>query len=149
MRVLTLAAVFGVLAAAGLTAAPVPKQKEKTAEEKLLGKWKLVKSDLDLPVGFDFVIEYKAKGEMSFTRTLADGTTDVAPGKYKLDGADKLEWSVTENGTKRGETSKIKVLEENKLVLEDPDGIKEVFERVVEKKKDDKKEEPKKEPKKD
>jgi hypothetical protein len=68
MRVLILTAVFGGLLAAGSNAAPVPKVKDKTTEEKLAGKWKLVKTDGVLSDDFDFYIEYKAKGAMVFTR---------------------------------------------------------------------------------
>ena len=150
MRALTLTAVCGVLLAGGLTAAPVPKAKEKTTEEKIAGKWKLVKTDGTLSTEFDFVIEYKPKGVMTFTRTPQkgkEGKEFVSEGKYKAD-ADKIEWTVTEGGSDRGETSKIKTLTEDKLVLEDPDGLKEEFEKVVEKK-EPKKDEPKKDEKKD
>jgi uncharacterized protein (TIGR03066 family) len=139
MRALILTAACGALLASGLTAAPVPKAKEKTTEEKLAGKWKLVKSDMGLPAGFDFVIEYKPKGALSFTRTPQKGAASVSDGKYKVIGDDKIEWTVNEGGNERGETSKIKVLTEDKLVIEDPDGVKEEFERVVEKKEPEKK----------
>ena len=146
MRALTLTAVCGVLLAGGLTAAPVPKVKEKTTGEKLAGKWKLVKTDGTLSTEFDFVIEYKPKGAMTFTRTpVKEGTASVSDGKYKVDG-DKVEWTVNEGGNERGETSKIKMLTEDKLVLEDPDGLKEEFQRVAEKK-EPKKDEPKKDEK--
>ena len=134
MRALTLTTVCGVLLAGGLTAAPVPKAREKTTEEKLAGKWKLVKTDAQVTPEYEFVIEYKPKGVMAFVRTPTDGTeASVSPGKYKV-GTDTVEWTVNESGTERGETSKIKMLTEDKLVVEDPDGLKEWFERVVEKK---------------
>lgn len=137
MRALILAVVGGVLVASGLTAAPVPKAKEKTTEEKLAGKWKLVKTDAKLPTEYTFVIEYKAKGEMSFIRTPEEGKPFVSDGKYKVIGDDKIEWTINEGGNERGETSKIKTLTDTKLVLEDPDGIKEEFEKVVPEKKKD------------
>jgi uncharacterized protein (TIGR03066 family) len=138
MRMPILTAVCGVLLVGGLNAAPVPKEKEKTTEEKLLGKWKLVKTDTVLPDEFEFVIEYKPKGAMSFIRTPKEGKVSVSEGKYKVDG-EKIEWTVKEGGEDRGETSKIKKLTDDRLILEDPEGIKEEFERVA----------PKKEPKKD
>jgi uncharacterized protein (TIGR03066 family) len=148
MRTLTLTALFGVVLAAGLTAAPVPKVKDKTTEEKLAGKWKLVKTDATLPTQYEFVMEYKPKGVLAFIRTPGNGGDPVvSEGKYKVDGGDKVEWTVNEGGNERGETSKIKTLTDDKLVIEDPDGIKEEFERVVEKK-DPKKDEPKKDEKK-
>ena len=145
MRALILTAACGALLGTGLTAAPVPKAKEKTTEEKLAGKWKLVKTDAALPTEFEFVVEYKPKGELAFVRTplKGGGTASVAEGKYKVVDGDKVEWSVAEGGAARGETSKIKVLTADKLVVEDPDGIKEEFERVVEKK-EPKKDDPKK-----
>jgi uncharacterized protein (TIGR03066 family) len=139
-------AVCGVLLASGLNAAPVPKDKEKTTQEKLLGKWKLVKSDQPLPADLDFFIEYKPKGALVFIRVPKEGKESVSEGKYKLDGDTKLEWTVNEGGMERGETSKIKTLTEDKLVLEDPDGIKEEFEKVVDKK-EPKKDKPKKDDK--
>jgi uncharacterized protein (TIGR03066 family) len=144
MRALILTAVTGVFLASGLSAAPVPKVKEKTTEEKLAGKWKLVKTDGTLPEGFEFVIDYKPKGVMEFIRTPKEGKATVSEGKYKVLEGDKIEWTVNEFGNERGETSKIKTLTDTKLVLEDPDGIKEEFEKVV-----DKKEEKKDEKKKD
>ncbi len=145
MRTSILAAVCGVLLVSGLNAAPVPKAKDKTTEEKLIGKWKLVKTDTSLPEGFDFVIEYKAKGAMAFIRTPneKDAKPVVSEGKYKVVDGDKIEWTVTEGGDERGETSKIKKLTDDRLILEDPEGVKEEFEKVVEKK-EPKKEAPKK-----
>ena len=139
-----LTVVCGVLLMGGLNAAPVPKTKEKTTEEKLAGKWKLVKTDATLP-NYEFVIEYKPKGELAFIRTPKEGKASVSEGKYKVDG-EKIEWTVKEGGEDRGETSKIKKLTDDRLILEDPDGLKEEFERVVEKKEKEK-ENPKKDDK--
>jgi uncharacterized protein (TIGR03066 family) len=147
MRASILTAVCGALLVSGLSAAPVPKDnpkdKEKTTEQKLIGKWKLVKSDQPLPADLDFFIEYKPKGALVFIRVPKDGEQASSEGKYKLDGDTKLEWTVNEGGTERGETSKIKTLTADKLILEDPDGIKEEFEKVAEKK-EPKKDKPKK-----
>ncbi len=139
MRTLILSAAFGVLLAGGLTAAPVPKMKEKTTEEKLVGKWKLVKSDNKLPP-YEFVIDFKGKGELAFIRNPPKGGPGgvvVSEGKYTVLADEKVDWKVNEFGKERGETAKIKMLTADKLVLEDPAGIKEEFERVVEKPKDD------------
>ena len=118
-------------------------EKVKVSEEALAGKWKLVKTGGALPDDHEFVIEYKAKGVMKFIRTPKDGgEAAVSDGKYKVAG-ETIEWTVDEGGNERGETSKVKKLTADKLVLEDPEGIKEEFEKVVGKKKDDKKEEKK------
>jgi uncharacterized protein (TIGR03066 family) len=150
MRAPILAAVCGVFLLGVLNAAPIPKVKEKTTEEKLAGKWKLVKTDGTFSTEYEFFIEFKAKGEMAFVRVPKDKDAEmsVSDGKYKVTAADKVEWTVNEFGNERGETSKIKVLTDDKLVIEDPDGIKEEFERVVEKKKPEKEKE-KENPKKD
>ncbi|QJW99595.1 hypothetical protein [Frigoriglobus tundricola] len=145
MRMPILTAVCGVLLAGGLNAAPVPKAKDKTTEEKLIGKWKLVKTDTNLPEGAEFVIEYKPKGALAFiiTPKEKDGKPTVHEGKYKVVGDEKIEWTINEDGNERGETSKIKKLTDERLLLEDPEGIKEEFEKVVEKK-EPQKEAPKK-----
>src|SRR5207237_960364 len=110
-------------------------------EEKLVGKWKLVKTDNKLPAAYEFVIDFKGKGELAFIRTpaKAGGKPTVSEGKYTVLGDDKLDWKVTDNGVERGETAKIKLLNADKLIIEDPAGIKEEFERVVEKKPEPKK----------
>ena len=106
-------------------------EKVKVSEEALAGKWKLVKTGGTLPDDHEFVIEYKAKGVMKFIRTPKDGgEAAVADGKYKV-VKDTIEWTVDEGGNERGETSKVKKLTADKLVLEDPEGIKEEFEKVV------------------
>ena len=145
MRMPILVAMCGVLLTGGLNAAPVPKAKDKTTEEKLIGKWKLVKTDTNLPEDFDFVIDYKAKGAMSFIQTPKekDSKPIVYEGKYKILEGDKIEWTINEGGNERGETSKIKKLTDDRLILEDPEGIKEEFEKVTDKK-EPKKEAPKK-----
>ena len=145
MRTLTLTAVCVAVLAGGGFAAPVPKMKEKTTAQKLIGKWRLVKTDANFPNTYEFVIDFKPKGEMAFVRTPANGggKPSVAEGKYTVIGDEKIDWKVNESGNERGEVSKIKLLDEKKLVIEDPDGIKEEFERVVEKPKDDPKKEEK------
>lgn len=143
MRVLLLAAACGGLLASGLSAAPIPKMKEKTTNDKLIGKWKLVKSDVMVSTTYEFYIHFKPNGEMAFLRVPLEegGPNSVSDGKYKVTKVDEVAWTVNENGNERGETSKLKTLTDNKLIIEDPDGIKEEFEKVVEKeaKKDEKK----------
>lgn len=141
MRTLTFAALAVAVMAGGSLAAPIPKMKERTTEQKLIGKWKLVKTDGTLPATYEFVIEFKPKGELAFIRTPMNGNgkPSVAEGKYKLIGDDKVDWKVNENGNERGEVGKIKLLNQDKFIMEDPAGIQEHFERVVEKPKEPKK----------
>jgi uncharacterized protein (TIGR03066 family) len=149
---------LAVLAACGLavTAAPVPKDDKKddkkSLEDKLIGKWKMVKASGEA-VEFDFFIVYKKGGEMEFHRGSGD-EAEVSKGKFKTIDPDKdnklgtIDWTVNEGGNERGEVSKINELTEDKLTFTDPEGVKEEFERVKEKKKEEKKED-KKEDKKD
>jgi uncharacterized protein (TIGR03066 family) len=161
MRFALPAVLAGLFAVATFAAAPLladdkkdEKKEEKKddkkaeTEKKLLGKWKLVKSDMG-DVSANFHIVYKAKGEMEFHPGVdEDDKPLVFKGTYKVTAADKMEWEIDEGGNKRGEESIIKKLDDKTLIIEDPAGIKEEFEKVVEKKKDEKKED-KKEDKKD
>ena len=85
----------------------------------------------------------KKGGEMAFTRTFEDKDTParVSKGKFKAgepDDKNKLgtiDWTVSEGDAERGELSKIVKLTDTDLVIEDPEGLKETFERVKEEKK--------------
>jgi uncharacterized protein (TIGR03066 family) len=148
-----------ILALAALTVngAPIPKDKEKKVEEKLLGEWKLVKTDAPTKPEYTFTIHFKKDGVLEFHRQLPDQEANVSKGKYKTAEPDDknkkgtIDWTIGEGDVARGELSKIITLTEDELVFEDPDGLKESFVRVKPKKKDEpKKDEPKKdEPKKD
>ncbi|MEO2090643.1 MAG: hypothetical protein ABGY75_14255 [Gemmataceae bacterium] len=146
---LTLPGVLAALFAAALFAAPAvaddkkddkKADKVKETEKKLLGKWKLVKSDMgDVGDESKFFIVYKEKGEMEFVREAGEEKPMVFKGKYKVTDADKVDWTVEEFGQERGEVSTVKELSDKKLIIEDPQGVKEEFEKVVEKKKEEKK----------
>ncbi len=139
--ILTLAAValFGF----GASAAPIPKENIKTLPEKLLGEWRLVKSDAGVKMDYEFTIHFKKDGALEFHRQIPDQETFVSKGTYKTaEKADKfpdgsIDWKIGEGDNARGEISKILKLNDDELVFEDPDGLKESFVRVkVEKKKD-------------
>lgn len=142
-----LPAVLAGLFALAATAAPVQKDKDadkvKDTEKKLLGKWKMVKSDMGVDEDSKFFIVYKEKGEMEFVREAEGEKPMTFKGTYKVTAEDKVEWEIDEFGNKRGEVSTVKELSDKKLIIEDPEGVKEEFEKVAEKKKDDKKEEKK------
>jgi uncharacterized protein (TIGR03066 family) len=158
MRFTLPAVLAGLFAAASLAAAPLTpddkkdeKKDDKKAatEKKLLGKWKLVKTDQgEVSDEFKFFIVYKEKGELEFVREIEGEKPIVSKGKYKVTAEDKVDWTVDEGGQERGEVSTVKKLDDKTLLIEDPEGVKEEFEKVTEKKKDDKKEE-KKDDKKD
>lgn len=138
-----IAIVAGAVVGLNAVAAPIPKdEKAKTVEEKIVGTWKLVKSDAPLTDGVTFEITYKKGGEMEFTRTFEDKDTpkQVTKGKFKTSEPDDknklgtIDWTVKEGDEDRGELSKILELTDDKIVLEDPEGLKETFERVKPKK---------------
>ena len=144
------------LAALTATGAPIPKE-EKKVSEKLLGEWKLVKTDAPVKPEYTFTIHFKKDGALEFHRKLPDqDEANISKGKYKTaepDAKNKLgtiDWTIGEGDDARGELSKIITLTDDELVFEDPDGLKESFVRVKPKKDEPKKDDPKKdEPKKD
>lgn len=133
---LVLTAVFGLSA----LAAPVPKAKAKTVEEKVLGKWKLVASQGEPVKTPYFYIVYKKDGELEFRREYAGREPSVSPGKYKTaepDAENKfgtIDWTVNEGGSERGELSRITELSDDILEFKDPDGLVERFERMKDEK---------------
>jgi hypothetical protein len=128
--------VFGLTA----PAAPVPKAKAKTVEDKILGKWKLVASQGEAVPNSNFYVVYKKGGEMEFRREYAGAAPSVSPGKYKTaEPTDEhkfgtIDWTVNEGGQERGELSRITELGDDVLEFKDPDGVVERFERVKEEK---------------
>ncbi len=144
---LVLLAAVGLAALSG-AAAPVPKAKAKTVEDKVLGKWKMVASRGEAVPTPYFHIVFKKDGELEFRREYAGREPSVSPGKYKTaepDAENKfgtIDWTVNEGGRERGELSRITELSDDILEFKDPDGVVERFERVKEEK-DGKKEEKK------
>lgn len=134
---------LGVLALFGFgaTGAPVPKENKKTLPEKLLGEWRLVKSDVGVKMEYEFTIHFKKDGVLEFHRQIPDREAFVSKGTYKTaEKAEKfpdgsIDWKM-DNGL--GEVSKILKLNDDELVFEDPDGLKESFVRVKAEKKKDK-----------
>jgi hypothetical protein len=142
MRPLVIALVgVGALA----VAAPVPKDKRKTVEDRIAGTWKMVRdSDGERPEGYTFTITFRKGGEMDFTRAYPGDRIPprVSPGTFKAgepDGKHKLgsiDWKLSEaGGVERGEVSKVIELTDDVLEFEDPQGKRERFERVKEEKK--------------
>ena len=136
--------VIGLTCLAPVVAAPVPKEKKKTVEDKIVGTWKLVKTENGTATGYTFTITFKAGGEMSFTRSYPgnDIPPRVSPGKFKAGEPNEMykfgsiDWKVKEGNVERGEVSKILKLTDTEMEFEDPQGLKESFERVKEEKKD-------------
>ncbi len=141
MRICIALLTAGCLAGAAAADDSKDKDKEKTTAEKLVGKWKLVKSSQGTPEDVTFVVEFGKKGEMILRVEPKDKDAEpvVLKGTYKLD-KDKIDYKM-DNGTggQKQEVLKIKTITEDELVVTDPDDIQEDFKRVKEEKKDDKK----------
>jgi uncharacterized protein (TIGR03066 family) len=125
-------------------AEPIKKPKEQTAEEKVIGKWNLVKSN-GTEVS-DTKIEFTKDGKVTITLGTGDDKI-ILDGKYKIT-KEGIDYEIDHELHKKKEVLKILKLDENSMSTEDPDGIKEEFERISEKKKDDEKKGEKKDDKK-
>jgi uncharacterized protein (TIGR03066 family) len=121
-----------------LVAAPVPKAKAPTLEQKLLGKWKMVASRGQAVPNSTFHFVMQKDGELEF-RYEGRGNGTVYKGSYKVGEATDenklgtIEWRINQNGSERGETSRITELSDDILEFKDPEGVVERFERVKEK----------------
>jgi uncharacterized protein (TIGR03066 family) len=119
-------------------AAPVPKVKAKTTEQKLLGKWRMVKSDTDTgqPRGYQFYVIFKEKGELEL-RYEYEG--DVKPrsyfGTYKVIDDTKIDYTVNQNGRTKTEVLDVTKLTDAEVAWTDPDKLKEELEKVKEEEK--------------
>ncbi len=121
-------------------AAPVPKVK-KTTEEKLIGKWRMVKSDSDTdqPKGYEFYVVFKEKGEIELRREYGeDAKPTVWSGTFKVLEGDKIDYSVTINNRVKTEILTIDKLTDTEVAWTDPDKLKETLERAKDEKKEDK-----------
>lgn len=137
-----LPAVMVLLLAAPLVAAPVPKVKAKTLEEKLLGKWKLVAAKGQPTPNSTFHVVYLKDGELEFRYESPKAVGTVYKGKYKVgEPTDEnklgtIDWTIKQGTTERGEVSRITELTDDVLEFKDPEGLVERFERVKEDKKE-------------
>lgn len=136
------AAAFLLLIAVPLLAAPVPKVKEKTLEDKLLGKWKLVASQGKPNPNSNFHVAYLKDGELEFRYEYGEKEKAIVyKGNYKVgqptneDKLGTIDWTINQGATERGEVSRITELSDDVLEFKDPDGLVERFERVKEEKK--------------
>lgn len=124
---------FATLLAASLTCgslagAPIPA--DRAMAIKVIGTWKLVRSSKGSEQQVRLEVEFTASGKMLIRQAARNGAPMVlAEGKYKVkDGS--IPYTVSTNGVERGETLTIKKLTATELIVEDPDGIREEFERV-------------------
>ena len=115
-----------------LAAAPVPK--ERAEAERVVGVWKLVKSS-NQPGGLTVSLEMElTQTGRVILRQAVNGQVAVYEGEYKII-KDQLPYSISHpGGVRKSETLTIKKLTATELVVVDPDGIQEDFERVPKKK---------------
>lgn len=109
------------------SAAPVPKDPPKNAD-RVVGVWKIVKSDVPPPDGTRAEVEFTADGKLELRVEFGGGRT-VRKGTYKVTG-DKITYEIATDGGSRSEVLVIKSIAADDMVTEDPDGKKETFERV-------------------
>src|SRR5439155_3929364 len=74
-------------AALSAPAAPVPKDKQKTTAEKLVGTWELVKNSKGNVEGLTVYVEFTKDGKMAvkYTPKEKDAATTALNGKFKAD----------------------------------------------------------------
>lgn len=111
-------------------AAPVPKENPKPTTEKLVGVWKLAKTDAKLPDGMEVTVEFTADGALVLRMSIDNTTNSVSRGTFKAD-ADKIHYTIESAGGERKETLTVKTLTADTLVLIDPDKKREEFRRVL------------------
>lgn len=128
--------VVAVALSAAVVAAPVPKVAKKTTEQKLLGTWRMLKSDGtgDGPKGYEFYVVFKEKGEFELRYEYKDGTPNRAyAGTFKVIEDDKIDYSVTIGKRVKTEVLTIDKLTDSEVSWTDPDKLREELERVKEK----------------
>ena len=112
--------------------------KPKTVAEKLIGKWKLVKSGEELPEGVAATLELMKEGKVKLNITFM-GKTQLIDGTYRLEDGEKLKVVMKVEEMEKTQIMKIEKLTEDELITIDEKNKKDEFKRVKEEKKEDKK----------
>jgi len=126
-----------------LVAAPVPKEKAKTTEQKLIGKWRMpldeATADL-LPADVEYFILFKEEGEVEVRVEYDGGKKAVTyTGAYKLTDDLALEYTVVKGRGNLTASATIDKLTDTELVWTNSDKHQERLKRVKDEKKDEKK----------
>jgi len=126
----TLFAVLFSLAVVPLVAHSQEKDKPKTTEQKLIGKWKLEKTESELPEGAKATLEIKKGGDIVILIEVGDMKIKLE-GTWKLDGDKKI---VTEikgpDGVTKKETQTIVKLDDENLIVKDEKDKKDEFKKI-------------------
>lgn len=127
------AAVVGAVVLTPALAAPVPKEIKKSAEQKLLGRWKLTKSDSHPNgiSGYEFFVVFKEKGVLELRYEYAgDRPPTLYTGRYKVVDDDKIDYTVGRGNTETGEVLVIEKLTADEVKWVDPDNKREELVRA-------------------
>ena len=123
----TSVAAVAVFALVGLAGAA--DEKAKIDAKKLIGRWEPVEAKK----GAEMVLEFKEKGVLALSVTIADKTQTV-DGTYKLDGSTlDVEMNFGPGGARK-DTMTVTKLTESELVTKDSKGKEETFKRAKDKK---------------
>ena len=105
--------------------------------DKLAGKWKLTKTDTELPPGLAIVADFQKDGKLKISVTFMEKTQTV-DGTWKL--ADKKLSITTKEGDKeKTETAEVTKLTATELETKDEKGKIDAFTKVKDEKKEEKK----------
>ena len=108
--------------------------KPKTVAEKLIGKWKLVKSGEEIPEGATATLELMKTGKLKLSITFM-GKTQLIDGTYQLEDDKKLKVEMKDGKNEKKETMTIEKLTEDELITIDEKDKKDEFKRIKEEKK--------------
>lgn len=126
----SLFAVLFTVALVPLCAQSQDKEKPKTTEQKLIGKWKLEKTESDLPEGAKATVEIKKGGDMVILIEIGDMKIKME-GTWKLDGDKKIVTIIKlPDGKEKKETSTIDKLTDDELVMIDEKDKKDELKRI-------------------
>lgn len=101
--------------------------------DKIAGKWKLTKTDTELPPGLTIVADFQKDGKLKVSVTFMEKTQDVA-GTWKLDGK-KLSITTKEGDKDKTETAEVTKLSATEMETKDEKGKVDTFAKVKEEKK--------------
>jgi uncharacterized protein (TIGR03066 family) len=111
-----------------LPAAPVPKAKAKTTEEKLLGTWQLVGGSQGEVPANRLHLTFLQNGKLQLKQNVGLRSEYLREGTYKVMN-DEIHYEVTTPGFEKSEVLRIKKLTDQELSFVDPEDIREDFVR--------------------
>lgn len=119
---------LSVFALIAIPAALMAEDAKPTAE-KLVGTWKLSKSETPLPPNASATIDFTKDGKLNMKIEVAGQKLEM-PGTWKLDGSKLKVKQSGPDGKEKEETMEIKSLTDSDLVTIDEKGKKDEFTKV-------------------